>query len=119
MISRSVTADFADSTAIVVATTAANLMHIKAQANPSSLAVDAYIQVFDSVSATPGTDAPLIVVPVPGRSRNGSREEISVTFAQGVRCTTGINLFVAAIPATTTTATTGTAVPGSVSVFFS
>jgi hypothetical protein len=117
-VQRNVTADFVDSTAIVVSTTVAEVMSVKAQANPSSLAVDAYIQLFDSVAATPGTDAPLMVIPVPAYSRNGRTEEVSVHFAQGVLFTTGINMFVAAIPATTTTATTGTAVPGSVSVFF-
>ena len=110
---------FADSTTIPVVSTAAEVMTIEVMANPSSAAAaGAFVQVFDSLAATLGTDAPMIVTPIRPFNAQGAQTMQKATFHQGVRCTTGINIFVTSSAVANTTAAAGTNAPQQVRVFW-
>ena len=114
----SVTTSYSDSTAIQVTTTAGNAMSIEVLANPSNATI-MFVQLFDSAAPTLGTDTPIVVVPIQTYAAGGSRAKDKTVFANGgVRCTTGINMFVTNTAAANTTAAAGTNAPQEVRVFW-
>lgn len=98
------TVAWTDSTGVVNYAAAARLKSIRVTKNPSGTTTS-YLQLFNATSATPGSDTPVLVLPL---HATGINETKSFPFPHGINFATGICSFVA------TTLTGGTAATTSV-----
>ena len=81
-----------DTTDVIASAAPARLKSVKIRPNPDSVA-DSYVQLFNSVDATPGTTAPNDVIYVPAANIAGRRVEYNVNFG-GKYYNTGITWIV-------------------------
>jgi hypothetical protein len=110
---------YTNSTAIQCSTTAATAMGIDALGNPSQTTNIMFVQLFDSVAPTLGTDTPIAVVPIQPILAEGAKTKDHIIFGGGgVRCTTGLFFFVTNAAAANTTAAASTDAPQEVRVFW-
>ncbi len=94
-----------NTTDIIASATAVRLKSVKIRQDPDS-ATAAYVQLFNSADATPGSDAPNDVIYLPAPATNGRRPEVNVNFG-GKYYGTGLTWIVTTTATGATASTTG------------
>jgi hypothetical protein len=96
-------AAWSDTTDIIASATPTRVTHVRIRTNPSATS-KAFVQLFDSADATPGTTAPDFVIGLPAYLTSGNKPEYNVMIDQYFA--TGLTWFVSTTHDGATAATT-------------